>query len=136
MRCANDEPLAYSVTAFNVEGLAPGVFGVYLGTDPGSVDEAVSTTQTELERLRQQTVTADELERAKKYMTGSYEISSNPMPPNPKNWLSTNCTVSAYAWPALSRPYPAGDAGRCAARCHYLSQSGRADSGYCGPISS
>ena len=67
--------LAYSVTAFNVEGLAPGVFGVYLGTDPGSVDEAVSTTQTELERLRQQTVTADELERAKKYMTGSYEIS-------------------------------------------------------------
>ena len=67
--------LAYSVTAFSVEGLAPGTFGVYLGTDPGSVDEAVSATQTELERLRQEKVTADELERAKKYMTGSYEIS-------------------------------------------------------------
>ena len=48
---------------------------MYLGTDPGSVDEAVSATQTELERLRQEKVTADELERAKKYMTGSYEIS-------------------------------------------------------------
>jgi len=67
--------LAYSVTAFSVEGLAPGTFGVYLGTDPGSVDEAVSAAQTELERLRQEKVTADELERAKKYMTGSYEIS-------------------------------------------------------------
>ncbi len=67
--------LAYSVTAFSIEGLAPGTFGVYLGTDPGSVDEAVSTTQTELGRLRQEQVTADELERAKKYMTGSYEIS-------------------------------------------------------------
>ncbi len=67
--------LAYSVTAFSVEGLAPGTFGVYLGTDPGRVDEAVSATQAELERLRQEKVTADELERAKKYMTGSYEIS-------------------------------------------------------------
>ncbi len=67
--------LAYSVTAFSVEGLAPGVFGVYLGTDPGSVDEAVSATQTELAHLRQEHVTSDELERAKKYMTGSYEIS-------------------------------------------------------------
>lgn len=67
--------LAYSVTAFSVEGLAPGTFGVYLGTDPGSVDEAVSATQTELERLRQEKVTSDELEQAKKYMTGSYEIS-------------------------------------------------------------
>ena len=67
--------LAYSVTAFNVEGLAPGVFGVYLGTDPGRVDEAIGATQAELERIRQEKVTSDELERAKKYMTGSYEIS-------------------------------------------------------------
>ncbi len=67
--------LAYSVTAFNIEGLAPGVFGVYLGTDPGSVDEAVSAAQVELERVRNEKVTPDELEQAKKYMTGSYEIS-------------------------------------------------------------
>ena len=67
--------LAYSVTAFNVEGLAPGVFGVYLGTDPGNIDEAISTTQTELSRLRNEPVGSEELEQAKKYMTGSYEIS-------------------------------------------------------------
>ena len=67
--------LAYSVTAFNIDGLAPGVFGVYLGTDPNSVDEAVQATQTELDRVRTEKVTADELEQAKKYMTGSYEIS-------------------------------------------------------------
>ena len=67
--------LAYSVTAFSVEGLAPGVFGMYVGTDPNKVDEAVSAAREELQRLKNDLVGQDELEQAKKYLTGSYEIS-------------------------------------------------------------
>ena len=67
--------LAYSVTAFSVEGLAPGVFGIYVGTDPNKVDEALSAAREEVRRLRDELVSLDELEQAKKYLTGSYEIS-------------------------------------------------------------
>lgn len=67
--------LAYSVTAFSVEGLAPGTFGIYVGTDPNTVDETVEAARYELRRLCQQPVATAELEQAKKYLTGSYEIS-------------------------------------------------------------
>lgn len=67
--------LAYSVTAFGVEGLAPGVVGVYVGTDPGKVEEATMAARLELRRAREELVNVDELEQAKKYLTGSYEIS-------------------------------------------------------------
>jgi len=67
--------LAYAVTAFGVEGVTPGVFGVYLGTDPSKVEEALTAARAELERLREKPVSVTELEQAKKYLTGSYEIS-------------------------------------------------------------
>lgn len=67
--------LAYSVTAFGVEGIAPGVFGIYLGTDPSKTPEAITAARAELARLRAEPVTEMELEQAKKYLTGSYEIS-------------------------------------------------------------
>jgi zinc protease len=67
--------LAYSVTAFGVEGLAPGVVGVYVGTDPGKVEEATTAARAELGRLQEEFVSPAELEQAKKYLTGSYEIS-------------------------------------------------------------
>ncbi|MGE0824979.1 MAG: M16 family metallopeptidase [Candidatus Binatia bacterium] len=67
--------LAYSVTAFSMEGVAPGVFGIYLGTDPSKVEEAISAARSELAQLRESLVSPEELEQAKKYLTGSYEIS-------------------------------------------------------------
>jgi zinc protease len=67
--------LAYSVTAFGVEGLAPGVLGVYVGTDPGKVDEATTAARAELKRVQEEFVDPSELEQAQKYLTGSYEIS-------------------------------------------------------------
>jgi zinc protease len=67
--------LAYSVTAFSMEGVAPGVFGIYLGTDPNKVDEALLAARAELARLRNDLVSGQELDQAKKYITGSYEIS-------------------------------------------------------------
>ncbi len=67
--------LAYSVTAFGVEGLAPGVVGVYVGTDPGKVEEATAAVRAELQCAREELVDPVELDQAKKYLTGSYEIS-------------------------------------------------------------
>jgi zinc protease len=67
--------LAYSVSAFSMEGVAPGVFGIYLGTDPSKVDEAVAAAHSELDRVREDLVEEHEIEQAKKYLTGSYEIS-------------------------------------------------------------
>jgi zinc protease len=67
--------LAYSVTAFGVEGLAPGVVGVYVGTDPSKVQEATTAARAELARLREELVSPAELEQAQKYLTGSFEIS-------------------------------------------------------------
>ncbi len=67
--------LAYSVAAFGVEGLAPGVVGVYVGTDPNKVEEATTAARVELARVREELVSAAELEQARKYLTGSFEIS-------------------------------------------------------------
>ena len=67
--------LAYSVSAFSMEGVAPGVFGIYLGTDPTKVDEAITAAHNELDRVREDLVEGHEIEQAKKYLTGSYEIS-------------------------------------------------------------
>jgi zinc protease len=67
--------LAYSVTAFGVEGLAPGVVGVYVGTDPNKVEEATGAVRDELARVREELVSPEELEQARKYLTGSFEIS-------------------------------------------------------------
>ncbi len=67
--------LAYSVSAFSMEGVAPGVFGIYLGTDPSKVDEAITAAHNELDLVREKLVEEQEIEQAKKYLTGSYEIS-------------------------------------------------------------
>lgn len=67
--------LAYSVSAFASEGVDPGVFGVYFACDPSVVDRAVAGVLTELQRLRDEPVGATELEQARKYLVGSYDIS-------------------------------------------------------------
>ena len=66
--------LAYSVSAMNVEGLAPGFFCIYIATAPEKVDQARSGIETELERLLQEPVTTDELEKATRYLSGSHAI--------------------------------------------------------------
>jgi len=66
--------LAYSVNAVNVEGLAPGFFSVYIATAPEKLDQARSGIEDELDRLLQQPVTTSELDRAKRYLTGTHAI--------------------------------------------------------------
>jgi zinc protease len=67
--------LAYRVSAFSLEGVDPGYFAVYMATSPENLDVAVAGIQEELSKVRQTPVTKAELERAKKYLVGTHEIS-------------------------------------------------------------
>ncbi len=66
--------LAYSVTSMTQEGLEPGYFGVYIATEPRKVATAIEGILKELEKVVAKAVTKEELERAKQYMVGAYEI--------------------------------------------------------------
>lgn len=66
--------LAYSVNAVNIEGVEPGFFSVYIATAPEKLDQARQGIKHELDRLLQEPVTASELDRAKRYVTGTHAI--------------------------------------------------------------
>jgi zinc protease len=66
--------LAYSVSAVNVEGVAPGFFALYIGTAPEKLDAARTGMLEELEKLVSSPPTDDELRRAQRYLTGNFAI--------------------------------------------------------------
>jgi len=68
------QSLAYTVTARSLEGLDPFIFFVYLATSPEKSEVALDGIRKELLRLRDHGVTTQEVERAKRYLVGSYEI--------------------------------------------------------------
>lgn len=68
------QSLAYSVSAMNVEGVAPGFFSVYIASAPEKVDQGRAGILAELDRLVQVPVGDDELNRAKRYLTGNHAI--------------------------------------------------------------
>jgi zinc protease len=68
------QSLAYAITSFFQEGVEPGFFGVYIGTDPRKVEEASHGLRLELEKVLSKKVSADELQRAKRNIVGSFEI--------------------------------------------------------------
>lgn len=66
--------LAYTVTSVLVEGIEPGYFATYIGTEPQKVDKAVTGILGELKHIQSDKVSAEELDRAKNYIVGNYEI--------------------------------------------------------------
>jgi zinc protease len=66
--------LAYSVSAFAMEGVDPGWFAVYIGCGPNKVGEALRGIREQLERVRQEPPSAAELERARTHLIGSQAI--------------------------------------------------------------
>ena len=66
--------LAYTVTSFLTPGLENGFFGFYIGTAPGKEEEAVEGIKDEITKLLENGITDDELNRAKNYLVGSFEI--------------------------------------------------------------
>jgi zinc protease len=68
------QSLAYTVHAFSSEHQLAGAFVAYIATSPEQEDVARAGLLAEFEKLRQEPVTADELERAKRYAIGSHAI--------------------------------------------------------------
>jgi zinc protease len=66
--------LAYSVSALNVEGVAPGLFAVYIATSPDKLGEAERGMREQLERLLEEAPSDAELERARLYLVGNFAI--------------------------------------------------------------
>lgn len=68
------QSLCYSVSASSVDGLDPGSFAVYMGTSPDKVDRAIAGIDALLADVIDRGVTAEELDRAKRYLAGSHDI--------------------------------------------------------------
>ena len=66
--------LAYSVTAVNVEGIAPGTFALYIGSAPEKLDEAQAGMLEQLERLLESPPAEAELAGARRHLVGNFAI--------------------------------------------------------------
>jgi len=66
--------LAYAVNSTMQSGLEQGYFAVYLGTDSSKTDTAIEGIKKELKKIRTEMVTKEEIDRAKQYMVGTYEL--------------------------------------------------------------
>lgn len=68
------QSLAYTVYAYSSEHQLAGAFVSYIATSPEKEDVARDGLLAEFARLREEPVTAEELERAKRYAIGSHAI--------------------------------------------------------------
>jgi predicted Zn-dependent peptidase len=66
--------LAYAVYSFQAFHRAAGTFGVYLGTRPGAVAQAVEVVRSEMARLAREGLPDDELERARAQVKGQVTL--------------------------------------------------------------
>jgi zinc protease len=66
--------LCYTVHAFASDRRLAGTFGAYIATSPQQENAAREGLLTEFRRLREEPVTAEELERAKTYAIGTHAI--------------------------------------------------------------
>jgi zinc protease len=64
--------LAYSVVSYFDAGKYPGAFQVILQTKNASAQEAISILREQLKAIQENPVSVQELERAKKYLVGSF----------------------------------------------------------------
>jgi zinc protease len=68
--------LAYYVGASQMEGVVPGLFVFYLGTDPKKVKPVEAALFDEINKLANDGLTGEELARAKKKVIGQQEIAN------------------------------------------------------------
>ncbi|MFH0799550.1 MAG: pitrilysin family protein [Pseudomonadota bacterium] len=66
--------LAYAVSSMHQEGIEPGYFAVYIGTDPAKEKKAIKGILEELKRICAEAVSEDEIDRSKQYLVGAYEL--------------------------------------------------------------
>jgi zinc protease len=68
--------LAYYVGASQMQGLVPGLFLFYLGTDPQKIELVKTALLEEISKLASEGLTAEELARAKKKLIGQQQIAN------------------------------------------------------------
>jgi zinc protease len=68
--------LAYYVGASQMQGLVPGLFAFYLGTDPQKIEPVKTALLDEIRKLASDGLTSEELARAKKKLIGQQEIAN------------------------------------------------------------
>jgi zinc protease len=68
--------LAYYVGASQMQGLVPGLFLFYLGTDPQKIEPVKAALLEEIGKLASEGLTGDELARAKKKLIGQQQIAN------------------------------------------------------------
>jgi zinc protease len=68
------QALAYTANAFYDPVREPGALTLYLGTSPENVDRAEAALRQQIERVRSQPVSDDELRRAKGFLLGNYAM--------------------------------------------------------------
>ena len=68
--------LAYYVGASQMQGLVPGLFSFYLGTDPEKIEPVKTALLDEIHKLANEGLSAEELARAKKKLIGQQEIAN------------------------------------------------------------
>jgi len=66
--------LAYYVGASQMQGLVPGLFAFYLGTDPQKIEPVKTALLDEIRKLASEGLTQEELARAKKKLIGQHQI--------------------------------------------------------------
>jgi len=66
--------LAYDISSGLVDYADAGALEISAGVDPESLDKALAAILVELVRLRDEPVPADELDRAKRYLSGGLEL--------------------------------------------------------------
>ncbi|MEY2489065.1 MAG: zinc protease [Verrucomicrobiota bacterium] len=68
--------LAYYVGASQMQGLVPGLFLFYLGTDPQKIEKVKTALLEEINKLAAEGLTNEELTRAKKKLLGQQQIAN------------------------------------------------------------
>ncbi|HEX4667757.1 MAG TPA: pitrilysin family protein [Chthoniobacterales bacterium] len=76
VRIREEMGLAYYVGASQMQGLVPGLFAFYLGTDPAKLEMVKSALLDEIGRLASTGLTTEELARAKKKLIGQQRIAN------------------------------------------------------------
>lgn len=68
------QALAYAISASSHEGIESGYFSVYMGTDASKLETALEGIKIELGKISSSLVSPEELERAKRFIIGNYEL--------------------------------------------------------------
>lgn len=74
MELRDRQSLAYTVSPMNSDSPERGMFGVYIGCAPEKLSKAITGIRSELTKVVDKPITARELDRAKQYWLGGFEL--------------------------------------------------------------